>query len=119
MLDHKVINKKYVKFSILIPILIYYGLLAVLFLLSAFNVDSPFNDYNSQDVTDIYADMDTSKPTGIVDYLLLIPRFALFAILGVGLPADTPLFIQIPFSIWSLSVFFISIAMFYQALRGS
>jgi hypothetical protein len=90
---------------IIILISIYWIILAIVF---SSALDSPLNNQGFSGNTNVTEAVDTSgTPTGF--FITDVFRLLGLILLGVGLPASTPIFIAVPYMLWSwfVSVLFI------------
>lgn len=83
---------------------------------------SPLTGYSSDPITDINSSGFTSSEiddggffTGIIGIATSLGRFFLLAVFGIGLPSDTPNYIQLIFSAWQVVVTIITIAIIISA----
>lgn len=101
------------KFGVLIPLLLYYGTLILVF---TFGV---FPTYDTQDVTDYFNNNTYNTPQNSFDWLDYGMSLVGFIGIGVGLPDDTPYFIQVCFTVWTIIINIIAVALVIQVIRGS
>jgi hypothetical protein len=103
------------KFGVLIPLLLYYGIISLLFFFGG----SVFTGYTSSDITTYYTTNDYSGGGISTDWLDYAVTFLGFIGLGIGLPSSVPVFIAVIFSIWTISINIIAVALVVQVIRGS
>jgi hypothetical protein len=63
-------------------------------------LDSPINasdGYNS--TLNVTSEVDTNAPTGI--FIIDVLKILGMAVIGIGLPASTPVWVTLPFALWS------------------
>lgn len=104
------------KFGILIPLLIYYAFLILVF---TFGQDTLIG-YDDTSVGNFYNNNSyVGEEQTSVDWLDYAVTLLAFIGLGIGLPASTPLLIAAVFSIWQISINIIAVAMIVQVIRAS
>ena len=103
------------KFGVLIPLLIYYGFISLVFFFGS----TTFVGYDTSTVTDYYTDNDYTGGSGSTDWLDYVVTFLGFIGLGIGLPSSTPSFIAVIFSIWTITINIIAVALVVQVIRAS
>ena len=110
------------KIQYLVPVVLYYVSIGLIFAflpssamsgastpadINSLNNNATGFNQNNEIQEGFFASL-TSIATGVL-------RFGLFATVGVGLPSDTPSFIQTIWTAWSILILFIAIALIISA----